>query len=332
MRVQPLVCNSWECPECAKVKKARLELGLRYGIQLANEQRKVALLTLTYRWKPKGWTDKRWFANFKNEFPQVGTRLRSSPEQWKARLQKDWENLMIAWKRSFGLAPDYIRVYELTKAGCPHIHAVLLIGEQNGTEKELPGWLGKTWARISKDGDPRYCTKITFRGGKHRNQGEEIGKIVTGPKSAVLYCTKYLAKDLNKLEENRLKWPKRRRYNRSQGFPFADLGEKEAFMLNTGETMNRKEYNRLRGKWYNRLEKYTNETNYDPAEYANVYASMSKEERTEFEWYRYMREHRMREYENFKGDFKQEELALVLGIQMGLDPAVYTTKKIRRDW
>ena len=214
-----------------------------------------------------------------------------TPEDWQKRLRRDWELLRLNYKREFGKHfGGYFKVYEVTKQGCPHIHAVLML------EEETPGledWFKRTWQGITGDSTYQHGADLKLMDGR----GNKL------PKDAVNYCCKYLMKDT----DDTLGWNKYRHYNRSRDFPIADLGELEAFLLIGGEMFNRAEYKRDYGYFYQKLNKYLGEANYDPEKYKQEFEKISKgKDAKRFKQFEYIQKNRLREYKTRKADAKRE--------------------------
>lgn len=137
----PVTCRSWDCPSCAKRLKRRLQRRLKYA-------KPTLFATLT-----------------------TSPLTAPTPRQAFERANSAFAVLIKRWRRRYPHEPlDYFIVWESTKAGWPHIHALL---RGPAVSKH---WLSRAWRELSGS----YIVDI-----------QKVGSI----EHAARYLAKYLAKD-----------------------------------------------------------------------------------------------------------------------------------------
>lgn len=145
-RVIPIYCHKWSCPRCGKKKK-----GLWRSYALAGEPERLITLTC----KPDD--------------------LLTARQQVK-KMKQAFSRLIQRLRRKYGIL-EYLAVWELTKAGLPHVHVL-----QRGTfidQKEL--------SRFWNDLTGAYIVDI---------------KKIASQEQVSNYVMKYLTKAITQMQES----------------------------------------------------------------------------------------------------------------------------------
>lgn len=145
LKVIPLYCHKWQCPHCGRVKK-------KQWIETAQKGDPQRFITLTLR---------------RDDSTSPGYKLE--------KIKKAFRKLIGKIRREIGSC-EYMVVYEMTKAGTPHIHML-----QRGTY--IPKkWLSRVWCSLTG----AYIVDI------HRLKGK---------KEVAAYVAKYLIKSISTASE-----------------------------------------------------------------------------------------------------------------------------------
>lgn len=157
VKIDPLPCKRWSCPDCCHKRRARLT-------HEAHRGKPNTFLTLTVN-------------------PAVGT----GPDHRARLLKESWTKIHRQAKK---LQPDgklpFLAVFELTKAGEPHLHILC-----------RSKWIDQKW--LSERMEEEMGAPIV-----------DIRRI-DNPKSASLYVSKYVSK-------NPERFPGTKRYWRTQDY------------------------------------------------------------------------------------------------------------------
>ena len=271
----PAGCNALYCVVCGQSRRMKTQAQLIKGYQMKHGHHDIKMLTLTFRTKKEGenWRHFQHRYNVK-EIPRIpegmeeGTdlleyianhptgeqcmlRQQMSPQQWVKYMSAAWKEFRDAWRLRWKEKITFVRSWELTKQGTPHIHAGFKVPEfGRGSYKahQLLGWIKAVWAEII--GEVPDDTQVDAGANYHTEEDNATG---------ITYVIKYIAKDNWARGKRYNDWRQEliqdgeefdwnynlRRYATSQDFGRADISDADTFTTNDNQIIDRKEWRRL---------------------------------------------------------------------------------------
>ena len=262
----PMECGKRYCLQCGPRRARRDRLGLYMAHQMSRvSTRPVSLATYTFRTK---WPNETWkdfgerTGTFNNPLPedveewsgqkllrwtrrwghhwQCQIRRRFTPAMWMRYMTACWQEMCQMWEESFGERMPYMRVWELTQQGIPHIHAITSIPV--GVHRwQMEQWAADAWTKVRGENEEGLMgVKWT------REASKAIG-------AAVGYISKYLTKDYSYEARNSDDdWNTGlRRIAKSAHFPTPEMGDIDRFVtLRGGEVIDVRRYRQAERRAY----------------------------------------------------------------------------------
>lgn len=247
----PITCGKWDCMQCGDRKFRRLVRDIVTAWKAEYGDAMAVMMTLT--WRAPEWENgfRKWNQHSRRFKKLVGLkqweidvisekRRQMTLKEQDAEMTRQLQKLSIAWKKKWGVRPDWFRVSETTKQGTLHCHMVMPWKPWIMKGPVFLNWMRETWSKITKDshrvhiGDPERHQELT---------GYEYTLVGT-----LCYPLKYICKGLiSKLVGE---YPHRRRYNCTKGFPRCWIRSAEFARSAAGGFMDQWGWRRTTGKKY----------------------------------------------------------------------------------
>lgn len=290
----PMLCKTWDCEDCGKVKQADVIHSLIAGWQA----RWPGILPLTFTFTYRGIGRKGDLEKFGRERaielglarnPPALTlkRWQQSPSEWADYVNAQWTKLTLDFEREWGQRLHYWLVPQWTALGVPHLHVV--VPSMYGAVAELNVWFTMKWLQLNPDGELAYAVKVTDP--TTRTLSGSGAKVKT-VRQALWYAGRYLV-DPNKLDAPTKEWRSafKRRFRASskrkdgEGFPKAIAIDADRVR----DGFNAWVYRRLYGRAYKALVQLE-DGSFKPKRLAAMRAAI-------YEWRKYKRFYRSTEWD-----------------------------------
>ena len=166
------------------------------------------------------------------------------PRLWYDYQNNLWRSLMRAYSHKFGDSLEYVGTNEDTKAGAPHIHAVMpeRVVDRAGGHGAFRDWIQSQWARLVGDVSTReqqVAANVSTPDGwmQHAN-GVSRGRTYRTLRERIDYALKYVIKTADTWNGQGVKGL--RRYRSSAGFEVPIRGCERSFEYVDAETGGRR--------------------------------------------------------------------------------------------